>query len=365
MKVMLRIALTLLALCAGLPALADPAPQWKLVQRVGEVWITSDKFQPVALSPNDSIPEKSVIVTGAKGRVILSRGYEQIILQPNTRLIIPETKGKTTRLEQSRGSALFRVERKTLPHFRVDTPYLAAVVKGTVFLVNVSDKAASVRVSEGAVSVASNKGAAVTLVKPGMFAEVKATNAVVINLTDDTGSTRSIVEPEREPGPATTERLDWGPPGGNDGGTSGGDDGAGSAAPEKDAQFQNLLLRDTLQPNADRRLIVLRSTHPETSIMEHFVDAATKRNMKRQEDKRVARFENIEHMVNSSVAATAALAERAGKLEIAASKNFLKNNRVKVDNRFTSNAIQNLIIGGVGLMIAYQLLKTLFSRKRR
>jgi hypothetical protein len=357
-----RILLSLLALCFSMPALANPAPQWKLVQRVGEVWITSDQFQPVSLSINGAVPEKSVIVTGQKGRAVLSRGTEQIILQPNSRLVIPETKGNTTRLEQSRGSALFRVDRKKLPHFRVDTPYLAAVVKGTIFHVVVSDKVAVVRVSEGAVSVATAKGEAETLVKPGMVAEVRATNTVVIDLTDEAGKKRRIIDRQTSPTPATNERFDWGP-GGSAGGDSGSDDGNGLAGPDKEASFQNIQLRDTFAAPKSRQMVLLRSSTPDTSLAEFAVDAATRKQMKLREDRRVARFSNLEHIVDTQAVADAAT-KGLEKVQIASGKNFLKTNNVKVESKLTSSAIQNLILGGVGVLVVYQLLKTLFRRKR-
>jgi hypothetical protein len=362
MNAFARMLLTLLALCTSMPALANPAPQWKLVQRVGEVWITSDQFQPVSLSINGAVPEKSVIVTGQKGRAVLSRGTEQIILQPNSRLVIPETKDNTTRLQQSRGSAVFRVDRKKLPHFRVDTPYLAAVVKGTIFHVVVSEKSAVVRVSEGAVSVATAKGEAETLVKPGMVAEVRATNTVVIDLTDETGKKRRIIQRDTSPTPATNERLDWGP-GGSDGSEGGSNDGNGLAGPDRQASFQNLQLRDTFTPQKNRQMVLLRSSSPDISLAEFAVDAATRKQMKLTEDRRVARFENLEHIVDTQAVADAA-ASGLEKVQVASGKNFLKSANVKVESKFTSSAIQNLILGGVGVLLAYQLLKTLFRRKR-
>lgn len=357
MKTLLRISLTFLALCLGMPALADPAPQWKLIQRVGEVWITGEEFQPIAVTTNLAIPERSVIVTGQKGRAILNRGTEQIILQPNSRLVIPETKDKTTRLMQSRGSALFRVDRKQMPHFRVDTPYLAAVVKGTIFVVSVTEQSARIEVNEGAVSVATAKGEAETLVRPGMIAEVKATSAVVIDLTDESGTTRRIVDRQDTTPPAPTERIDLGPVGG-----SGNDGSSGPGGPHKEAAFNNLQLRDTFVPNSDRRMLLLRTSSPETSIMEYAVDSATKEQMKLQEDKRMARFSNLENIVQTNVVDAAA--SNLENVNVSSGKNFLKKTNVNVDSPFASSAIQNLILGGVGILVAFQLLKTLARRKR-
>jgi len=357
MTTLMRIGLAVFMMCLVTPAVANPVPQWKLLQRVGEVWITSDEFQPVAVTVNGTVPERSIIVTGQKGRAILSRGTEQIVIQPNSRLVIPQTKDQTTRLIQSRGSALFRVDRKNLPHFRVDTPYLAAVVKGTIFMVSVTDKYASIQVTEGAVSVATAKGEAETLVKPGMTAEVKATNTVVIDLTDESGTKRRIINRETSNAPNPTERLNMGPAGGDS-----DNDGSGPQGPQKEADFRNLQLRDTFVPNTDRRLTLLRTSTPETSILEYAVDIATHPQMRFQEDKRIARFSNLEKIVQTDVIATAA--SSIEKVNISSGKNFLKNNKVKVESGFASSALQNMIIGGVGILIAYQLLKTIFRRKR-
>lgn len=359
MTIFSRIGLLLLALCIGLPAFANPAPQWKLIQRVGEVWITSDQFQPIAVTTNGVIPEKSVIVTGQRGRVVLSRGTEQIIMQPNSRLVIPETKGNTTRLEQTRGAALFRIDRKSLPHFQVDTPFLAAVVKGTIFYVTVSEKAASVQVTEGAVSVATAKGGAQTLVKPGMIAEVRATSSVVIDLTDEGGRKRRITEREAPRETAPTERLDWGP-GGSDSGDGAG--GGGIAAPGKEAAFNNIQLRKTIVTDHSRQVTLLRTSAPEVSLAEFITDAATGKQLQMAEDKRTARFSNLEHLVDTDVVGAAA--KGLEKVRVASGKDFLKSSKVKVESGFVSTAIQNLIIGGVGLLILFQLGKTLTPRKR-
>ncbi len=52
--------------------------------------------------------------------------------------------GLSTTIVQQAGSILLEVEKRNVRHFEVETPYLAAVVKGTQFRVSVN--AASTRI---------------------------------------------------------------------------------------------------------------------------------------------------------------------------------------------------------------------------
>ncbi len=63
---------------------------------------------------------------------------------------------------------LYKVKRTGTPHFAVETPMLAAVVKGTTFTVAVDDERAAVQVTEGVVEVSSENGLARRLVEGGM-----------------------------------------------------------------------------------------------------------------------------------------------------------------------------------------------------
>ena len=70
------------------------------------------------------------------------------------------------------GSALYRIGKQQKPHFQVDTPYLAAVVKGTTFTVTVDGNDATVSVSEGLVEVSTPDRSDVEFVRPGFTATV-------------------------------------------------------------------------------------------------------------------------------------------------------------------------------------------------
>jgi hypothetical protein len=81
--------------------------------------------------------------------------------------------GMTT-IAQQAGSILLDIEKRSVPHFEVATPYLAAVVKGTQFRVTVSASGSSVDVLKGQVQVIDYKTGQHALVKPGQAAVVAA-----------------------------------------------------------------------------------------------------------------------------------------------------------------------------------------------
>src|SRR5204862_4289974 len=63
----------------------------------------------------------------------------------------------------------------------VQTPYLAAVVKGTHFIVNSDSDGASVTVDRGAVSVQSVASERITTIKVGQIATVKRKSDLVVS----------------------------------------------------------------------------------------------------------------------------------------------------------------------------------------
>jgi hypothetical protein len=75
----------------------------------------------------------------------------------------------TTILQQA-GSILLEVEKRNVKHFEVETPYLAAVVKGTQFSVTVNAQNTTVDVKRGQVEVSDFKSGQIALVLPGQSA---------------------------------------------------------------------------------------------------------------------------------------------------------------------------------------------------
>lgn len=144
----------LLAL-AGLGLLAAPAraQTWQVTQVTGQFWFASPNSPAVTLTRASLVPDGATVMTGPTGRAVLARGAETISLSPNSALALPAPdQGRTTVLQRA-GEIAFDVEKRNVPHFAVETPHLAAVVKGTAFTVKVGELEASVNVERGQVEV--------------------------------------------------------------------------------------------------------------------------------------------------------------------------------------------------------------------
>jgi hypothetical protein len=104
---------------------------------------------------------------------VLANGRQTITLAANSRLsVAPDSSDGLTRIIEDLGSALFQVDHRSAPHFRVDTPLLAAVVKGTTFTVSADGERDSVHVVQGLVEVRSNANGQASDVSSGATAQV-------------------------------------------------------------------------------------------------------------------------------------------------------------------------------------------------
>lgn len=170
-----RLALISALLLSASAEGAIAGEAWRIVDTAGTVRAGGAGFMPVALNRNQVLPSDAWVETATDGRVVLARGNETIVVQPNSRVMLPEREvDGNTQVLQTLGSALYKIGKQKKPHFQVDTPYLAAVVKGTEFTVAVNGGEASVMVSEGLVEVATPNRSDVEFVKPGFTATVTA-----------------------------------------------------------------------------------------------------------------------------------------------------------------------------------------------
>ena len=157
----------------GAPAIAEDAA-WRVGKSSGDVSITSSGVQPAALTAETTLKPGDAIRTGRNGRALLLRGEESILIEPNSVIGIPAEKkeGLSTTILQRAGSILLEVEKRNVQHFEVETPYLAALVKGTRFRVTVDKRGARVDVLRGQVEVSDFKSGKFVLVLPGQAAAV-------------------------------------------------------------------------------------------------------------------------------------------------------------------------------------------------
>ena len=200
-----------LVLTAAFPSSVQAGDGWRVVDTAGVVRAGGPGLMPVALTRDQELPAEAWVETGS-GRAVLVRGQESMIVEPNSRVQLPGAPvNGNTQVLQSMGSAIYKIGKQKQPHFQVDTPYMAAVVKGTAFTVSVEDDEASVMVTEGLVEVSTPDMKDVEFVRPGFTALVSRDNSseIVVDRTREAdvpdappatksegGSTQAVVIPK-------------------------------------------------------------------------------------------------------------------------------------------------------------------------
>ncbi len=169
---MRRALLAALILGTASAASAGDDGVWSVSKSSGEVWLATNGAQQVSLSQDGALKAGDTIRTGRNGRVLLVRGEETILISPNSVVGLPTEKkeGLSTTIVQQAGSILLEVEKRNVKHFEVETPYLAAVVKGTQFSVTVGAGSTKVGVLRGQVEVSDFKTGQIAQVMPGQAA---------------------------------------------------------------------------------------------------------------------------------------------------------------------------------------------------
>jgi hypothetical protein len=165
----------LLSLCMCSAAFAQDAA-WRVSKSSGDVWVIATGAQQASLSDTSELKPGDSIRTGRNGRALLVRGEETLLIAPNSVIGLPteQKDGLSTTIIEQAGSILIQAEKRNVKHFQVETPYLAAVVKGTEFRVSVSERGAAVDVLGGQVEVTDFKSGQYALVLPGQNARVSA-----------------------------------------------------------------------------------------------------------------------------------------------------------------------------------------------
>src|SRR4051812_13239446 len=169
---------------AATSALAADDGAWTVSKSSGEVWLTSTGAQPASLKQEELLKPGDTIRTGRTGRVLLKRGEESMLVSPNSVVGVPAQKkeGLSTTIMQQAGSILLEVEKRNVKHFEVETPYLAAVVKGTQFRVTVNAGKTTVEVVRGQVEVADFKSGQIAQVMAGQHATAFANGKTGLSL---------------------------------------------------------------------------------------------------------------------------------------------------------------------------------------
>ena len=140
----------------GRSPMASQTGGWSVVVATN-AFVASGARAPSPLEMGASIGAGDRLSTGVGGALILSRGEDLVTMAENSRIDIVDPQPlATTLIAQPYGQVEYQVTKEKVPHFQVDAPLLATVVKGTTFTVDASPSQSSVSVSEGRV-VARNR----------------------------------------------------------------------------------------------------------------------------------------------------------------------------------------------------------------
>lgn len=213
-------------------ALAD---DWTALRLRGQVLELVDKHW-VPLARGASVPDGTAVRSLASGYVDFVRGTETVSVGPNSEIVIADkaaagSKPFTTVTEYF-GTVSVEADVENVKHFAVDTPYLAAVVKGTRFTVTSGKAGASVTVSRGRVAVSDFVDHSHAIITVGQTATVSAhhhsrkQDLVVTGITQSSTTTAgtSSLTTDGAGMSATTTSEDSN----LDGGSSGSDNGNGN-----------------------------------------------------------------------------------------------------------------------------------------
>ncbi|MGD9982100.1 MAG: FecR domain-containing protein [Hyphomonadaceae bacterium] len=150
--------------------------EWRVTSRSGVVRLREPGRAPRDAGLNDSLRPGTTVTTGAASAATIENGAQRMTMSANSRMTIARSSSPgMTGILQNLGSILFQVDRRRVQHFRVETPRLAAVVKGTTFTVTVNSHFERVDVAQGLVEVRANQGGAMREVASGQSVRVADT----------------------------------------------------------------------------------------------------------------------------------------------------------------------------------------------
>ena len=178
-------------------AAGNSPDKWIVTQLSGDARVVHPGAQPASLKVNNLLTPGDTLLTGPNGRATLVHGADYIVLAPRSELRLPTAPQPTgfTRVVQTLGTLLFKVKHTGIPHFTVDTPMLAAVVKGTTFTVVVDGDRSAVQVIEGKVEVTALDGGMNRMVEGGRTIFVNRNNPRMLFDADKPAPARSAPSP--------------------------------------------------------------------------------------------------------------------------------------------------------------------------
>ncbi len=197
---------------------------WVVTQATGDVRYRSGGFFSTTwqeLRVGDVVGDAAEIRTGRKSRVVLGHRQTTMTATAESRVALPggPRSNGAYRVLQSLGTLLYTIKERAngMAAFEVETPYLVALVKGTIFTVNASAEEASVELSEGVVRVQPTRGGKGTTLAAGQTARVTRASGTDVIINGPGADRRSSVKPQAPTrlAMANTQRTGPGAGGGN------------------------------------------------------------------------------------------------------------------------------------------------------
>lgn len=144
------------------------------------------------LQLNEALGPAAEVQTGPDGNAVLVHKGSRMQISPNSRLALPSNESMATgayRILQRLGNVLYRVKDRvpSMKRFEVETPYLAAVVKGTTFKVDASSDGGMVKVVEGIVGVHNMNGIGDATLTTGQSARIGAAAGSKLKVSRESG----------------------------------------------------------------------------------------------------------------------------------------------------------------------------------
>ena len=207
-------------LVAGLLAVVIPAfasaADWRLVKATGDVRVHGAGGEWVKAKPKQALRPGESIWTGRGSRALIETDDGTVLLNSRSLVKVPAQAlpDRMTVLFQGQGKVTARVRKKKEKHFSVQTPFLAAVVKGTEFTLDMGSRKTRLSVSRGVV------GAVDPL--SGDAVDVRAGESLTTSHTP--GASVASAQQQRSISGETVEAGGSGPGDGNDRGRNDGRD---------------------------------------------------------------------------------------------------------------------------------------------
>jgi len=183
----------------------DNSWHWKVERVSGRVQVETKTGESFVAERGMVVRRGWKVKTGG-GRIVVARGKEKFTISPRS-VVTLEPKGfliRRTVLYQDQGQVEVDVKRRWYRHFEVETPFLAAVVKGTAFKVSVSRNSASINVGRGVVNVHDFASGEIANVGAGQSAASNPSRHVGLSVG---GKTKPSVQDGPKRAPAFDTRI--------------------------------------------------------------------------------------------------------------------------------------------------------------